>query len=182
MKPHHLLVAFTLVLPVSLSAQQAPPPPPLPSLAPFDWLDGTWRGEASIDTPGGTIKLTQTERSGQMLGGAVRLVEGRGYGAKGDLQFNALGAIYGKPDGKFEMHSWAQGRSGIFPVIPVDGGFDWEMPAGPMKIRYEARLVAGKWIETGYRVLADGTRIKFYRMELTRLGDSDWPTGGAVKP
>lgn len=182
MKTRHLLAVLALVLPVSLSAQQAPPPATLPSLAPFDWLDGTWRGEASIETPGGTIKLTQTERSGRMLDGAVRLVEGRGYGAKGDLQFNALGAIYAKPDGTFEIHSWAQGRSGVFPVTPVDSGFDWEVPAGPIKIRYEARKVAGKWVETGYRVMANGNRIQFYRMELTRLRDSDWPAGGAVKP
>lgn len=184
MKPRHLLAALALglALPASLAAQHGPPPPTLPSLAPFDWLDGTWRGVATIDTPGGTITLTQTERSGSMLGGAVRLVEGRGHGADGDLQFNAMGVIFARPDGTFAMHSWAQGRNGIYPVTPVEGGFDWEIPAGPMTIRYEARLTDGKWVETGYRVTPDGTRTRFYRMELSRTGATDWPAGGAVAP
>lgn len=182
----HLSLAIVLALAPTLmaaplGAQGAPHAPATPSLAPFAWMDGAWRGEATIDMPGGRIKLTQTERSGTMLGGAVRVIEGRGYGPKGDLQFNAMGVIYARPDGSFAMHSWAQGREGIFPIKLVEGGFDWEMPAGPMTIRYEARLVGGKWTERGFRIVPGKAPTEFYRMELSRVGVAKgWPAAGAI--
>ena len=44
----------------------------------LSWMDGVWRGSAVTTRPGGVkITVTQTERSGPLLGGAVRVVEGR---------------------------------------------------------------------------------------------------------
>jgi len=184
MKYFPLAIALALapaILTAPLGAQSAPHAPATPSLAQFAWMDGAWRGEATIDMPTGRITLTQTERSGTMLGGAVRMVEGRGYGPKGDLQFNAFGIIFSRPDGTYAMHSWAQGRERIFPVTLIEGGFAWEMPAGPMTIRYEARLLNGKWTERGYRSMSGKPRVEFYRMELTRVGSADgWPANGAI--
>lgn len=181
-------ISLALVLSAALLAQGKPlaaqdqhQAAPAQGMAQFDWMDGAWRGEATIDMPSGRIKLIQTERSGRLLGGAIRLVEGRGYGPEGDLQFNAAGVIFARADGTLAMHSWAQGREGIFPITPIEGGFAWEMPAGPMTIRYEARLVDGKWVERGYRAMPGRPQIEFYRMELGRVGTADgWPAAGAI--
>lgn len=173
-------LAAALLAGAPLGAQHAPPPPTTPSLAPFDWLNGAWRGTATIETPQGKITLTQTERFGPMLNGAVRLIEGRGHGPKGNVQFNAVAVLYGRPDGTYAMHSWAQGREGIYPIKLQSEGFDWEIPAGSMAIRYEVRCKDGKWVETGYRIASGKPPVQFYSMELTRVGNSDW-NAGAVR-
>ncbi|MCE2842280.1 MAG: DUF1579 domain-containing protein [Novosphingobium sp.] len=172
-----LTAVVGLVMAKPAVAQSAPPPQPTPSLTIFDWLNGAWRGTATVETPNGTHTLTQTERFGPMLGGAVRLIEGKGYGPNGEVQFNAMAVLYGLPDGSYAMHSWAQGRQGIYPVKPQADGFDWEIPAGPMSIRYEARRREGKWVETGYRIMPGKPPVPFYRMELTRIGEVDWAAG-----
>lgn len=173
-------LAAALLTAAPLGAQHAQLQPASPSLAPFDWLNGAWRGTATIETPQGTVTLTQSERFGPMLGGAVRLIEGRGYGPKGDVKFNAFAVLFGRPDGTYAMHAWAQGREGIYQVKLQSEGFDWEIPAGPITIRYEARRIGGKWIETGYRIVPGKPPVQFYRKELTRIGNANW-NAGAVK-
>jgi hypothetical protein len=49
-----------------------------------------------------------------------------------------------------------------------------------MTIRYTATIKDGKWRELGDRVLPGKDPFRFYEMELTRVGDSDWPAAGAV--
>lgn len=96
--------------------------------------------------------LTQAERVGTMLDGAVRVVEGRGYEADGTLSFNAFGVISFDPaKGAYSMRSHAMGNSGDLPVTVTADGFSWEIPAGPMTIRYTAVVKDGTWVETGGR-------------------------------
>ena len=78
------------------------------------------------------------------------------------------------------MRSYAQGRSGDFSFTPTADGFQWEIPAGPMTIRYTAVVKDGSWHEVGDRVLPDGQAVRFFEMNLSRLGDSDWPAAGAI--
>src|SRR5262245_31119125 len=54
------------------------------ALEPLQMLDGLWRGSAKVVRPDGKeAEITQTERSGSLLSGSIRLIEGRGYGADG---------------------------------------------------------------------------------------------------
>jgi len=147
-------------------------------------MDGVWRGAASISMgPDGKHEITQTERVGSFLDGSVKVVEGRGYEADGTVSFNALGIISYDPESKsYTMHSYAQGNVGDFVLTPTDDGYSWEIPAGPMKIKYTATIKDGTWIETGDRVLPGKEPVRFLEMKLERVGDTDWPSAGAVKP
>lgn len=151
------------------------------ALKPFDWMTGEWRGAAVYQTPEGAIQLVQTERVGPLLGGSVRVVEGRGYLPDGSTGFNALAVIHFDPVTKaYSLSSFAEGRKGVFPITPVSGGFDWEIAAGPATIRYQARLRDGKWIETGERIMSGRPPMRFFEMTLERIGVGTWPAGTPV--
>ena len=51
-----------------------------------------------------------------------------------------------------------------------------------MTIRYTAVIEDGTWHEFGDRVMPGKDPIRFFEMNLTRVGDTDWPAGGAIKP
>lgn len=107
--------------------------------------------------------------------------EGRGYGEDGELEFNALAVTsYDPATGAYSMRSYAQGRTGDFVVTPTEDGFQWEIPAGPMTIRYEAVAKDGTWTEVGDRIAPGQDPIRFIEMTLTRAGDTDWPSAGAL--
>jgi hypothetical protein len=154
------------------------------AMASLSFIDGIWRGQAWILLPSGEKQaITQTERVGSMLDGTVRVLEGRGYDADGKVAFRALGVISHDPaDRVYRLHSYAQGRAGDFVLTPTADGFTWDIPAGPMKIRYTAVIRDGTWNEVGERILPGKEPARFFEMNLTRLGDSDWPEAGAVGP
>lgn len=153
-------------------------------LAKLAHMDGVWRGTAWTMLPSGEKHtVTQTERIGPFLGGTVRMIEGRGYEADGSVGFNALGVISYRPDQKaYNFHAYAQGNAGDFVLTPTADGYMWEIPAGPMTIRYTASIKDGKWREVGDRILQGKEPVRFFEMELTRIGDTDWPAGGAIPP
>lgn len=148
----------------------------------FANLDGIWRGPAKMTLPNGQQhEITQTERVGNFLDGSVKLVEGRGYELDGKVSFNALGVISYDPVGKvYTMHSNAQGYTGNFVLTPVPDGFSWEIPAGPMTIKYTATVRDGVWHEVGDRVTPGKEPVRFFDMKLKRLGSTSWPAGDPV--
>jgi hypothetical protein len=150
----------------------------------FAILDGVWRGSAWYMQPSGEKhQLTQTERVGPFLDGSVKVIEGRGYDGDGRVSFNALGIIsFNAQTNTYSIHSYAQGQAGDFVITPTDEGYQWEIPAGPMKIRYNAIFSDNTWKEVGERVSPDGTSIVFYEMTLNRIADTDWPSAGAIAP
>ena len=148
-------------------------------------LDGEWRGPAKTLLNDGTWHtITQTERVGPMLDGAVKVIEGRGYEADGSVSFNAFAVISYDPDRKtYSMRSYTSGRQGDYPIVPTSTGFRWEIQAGPqMKIEYEATVKDGVWTEVGTRVPANGPAVKFIEFSVTRLKDATWPAAGVVTP
>jgi hypothetical protein len=148
------------------------------------WMDGVWRGPAVTTGPGGRrIEVTQTERSGPLLDGAVHVVEGRGYNADGSTGFNALGIISYDPDkAAYSMRSYAMGQVGDFPMTLTETGAVWTIPAGPATIRYTITAKDGVWHEVGERVVEGQPPMPFFEMTLKRVGDSAWPTAGAIPP
>lgn len=183
------LALLALALPAVATAQGRPDPEAAlaaqrEAMAKLAMLDGEWRGTAWTITPSGEKHtMTQTERVGTMLGGSVRVIEGRGYEADGRVGFNAFAVISYQPDKQaFSMRSYAGGRAGDFAVTPTADGFTWEIPAGPMTIRYTATVKDGKWREVGDRIAPGKEPVRFLEMDLARIGDSSWPAGGAVPP
>lgn len=153
----------------------------LDALAPFD---GAWRGPArTLNRNGQFVELIQTERVGPLLSGAIRLVEGRGHSKDGTVRFNALGIFSFNADvGKYNFHSYAMGHEGDFPLTVVPGGFTWEVPAGPAKIRYSAKVEGDEWIETGDRLVDGQPPMRIFEMRLRRVGSTDWPQAGGIAP
>ena len=147
-------------------------------------MDGVWRGPAWTILPSGEKhNVTQTERIGPFLDGTVKVIEGRGYDESGKVTFNAFGTISYNADGdRFTMHSYVFGNVGDFTLTPSADGFVWEIPAGSVTIRYTAVVKDGTWKEVGDRVAPGKDPVRFFEMNLKRVGDTDWPAGGAIGP
>ena len=167
--------------------QQAFNPQPLiaaqkDAMAPLSFMDGTWRGEArTTGMDGKQHVVSQTERVGPLLDGAIKLIEGRGYMADGSTAFNAFAVLsWDVQKQAYNFRSHAMGHAGDFKFNRTDDGFAWEIPAGPMTMRYTATIKDGTWHEVGERIIEGQPPVRFFEMTLKRIGDSDWPTAGAV--
>lgn len=154
------------------------------SMLKLSFMDGVWRGPAWTILPSGERHtITQTERIGPFLDGSVKVIEGRGYDPDGRVTFNAFGTIsYDPAKGVYTMHSYAQGNVGDFVLTPATDGYVWEIPAGPATIRYTAKIKDGSWREVGDRILPGKEPVRFFEMNLERIGDTTWPAAGAVSP
>ena len=147
-------------------------------------MDGVWRGPAwTILQSGDKHTITQTERIGPFLDGSVKVIEGRGYDSDGKVTFNAFGTVsYNPATHVYTLHSYAQGQAGDFVLTPTSDGYVWEIPAGPMTIRYTAVIKEGAWREVGDRIMPGREPVRFFEMNLKRIGDTNWPAAGPVSP
>ena len=191
MKLHRLVAVFALTLcslgagrlahaqvdPQAMAAQKE-------AMKALAMMDGVWRGPAWTILPSGEKhNITQTERIGPFLDGAVKVIEGRGYDADGSVAFNAFGTIsYDAAKKAYTLHSYALGRVGDFNLTPNAEGYVWEIPAGPMTIRYTCTIKNGEWLEVGDRIAPGQEPVRFFEMTLKRIGDTDWPAGGHIPP
>lgn len=182
------VAAALLAVPLTAVAQVPPQAAGTPSqraaMAALNQLDGLWRGEAVMSGPAGAVTITQTERVGPMLGGSIKVIEGRGYNPDGTTSFNAMAVIsWDDSTGRYAFRSWANGRSGDHPFESTPDGFRWELPAGPnARVEYVAVVQDGRWHEVGHYIVEGQPPRQVIEMNLTRIGDSSWPAGGAVDP
>lgn len=146
--------------------------------------DGIWRGDATVyNADGSTLQLIQTERVGPLLGGTLRVIEGRGYMPNGTLTFNAFAVISFTPStGRYTFRSYAQGYAGDFPLEVSDDGFSWSIQTGSATLRYTSTNRGGVWTEVGERLEAGKPPQKTFEMQLRRVSNTDWPASGAVGP
>ena len=154
------------------------------AMQPLAFMDGVWRGTAwTVLQSGEKHNITQTERIGPFLDGSVKVIEGRGYDPDGKVTFNAFGTIsYNPATHVYTLHSYAQGNVGDFVLTPKADGYVWEIPAGSMTIRYTAVIKDGAWREVGDRIMPGKEPVRFFEMNLKRVGDTKWPADGAVSP
>ena len=154
------------------------------AMAPLAYMDGEWRGTAITTLPDGSKhSITQTERIGPLLDGSVRVIEGRGHEPDGRISFNAFGIVYfdsARQVLRFQAH--AMGMSGDYSFTPTADGYIWEIPAGPVAIRYTTTIHGDHWHEVGDRIMPGMPEQRFFEMNLKRIGDSTWPAAGAVAP
>ena len=184
-----VLLIMTAGLSLNASGQGRPDPAKLiaaerEAMIPLAFMDGIWRGTAWTVLPSGEKHtITQTERIGSFLDGSVKVIEGRGYDPDGKVTFNAFGTIsYNPATRAYTLHSYAQGNVGDFVLTPSADGYVWDIPAGPMTIRYTAVVKEGAWREVGDRITPGKEPVRFFEMNLKRAGDTDWPAAGAVSP
>ena len=183
------LAALTLGLSLTAFGQARPDPVTLiaaqrDAMAPLAYMDGVWRGPAWTILPSGEKRtITQTERIGPFLDGSVKVIEGRGYDANGNVSFNAFGTISFNPaKGVYTLHSYAMGNVGDFVLTPKADGYVWEIPAGPMTIRYTAVIKDGAWREVGDQIVPGKEPVRIFEMNLKRVGDTNWPAAGTISP
>ena len=186
-KPVALLFSFCMLFSTSIAFAQTPDSAALLSaqreaLAAFSRMDGVWRGPAwTMMSNGEKHHITQTERIGPLLDGTIKLIEGRGYDPDGRTTFNAFGVIAFDPAKRtYTLRSHAQGRYGEFAIKPTADGYVWEIPAGPMTIRYTATIKDGVLREVGDRIVEGKEPARFFEMALTRVSDSAWPGAGTI--
>lgn len=194
MRHKHQLAAFAfLLVTIGLSAtaycQERQDPATMiaaqrEAMLPLAFMDGVWRGAAWTILPSGQKhNITQTERIGPFLDGSIKLMEGRGYEPDGRVGFNAFAILfYNQSTRTYTLHSHAQGYVGDFVLKPTADGYVWEIPAGPMIIRYTAVIKDGAWREVGDRIMPGKEPVRFFEMNLKRVGDSAWPSAGAIPP
>src|SRR5215831_5852385 len=183
------LMIVPVIVPPGAPGQERPDPAAQvaaqrEALAAFAFMDGVWRGPASTVLPSGeTRSVTQTERIGPFLDGSLKVIEGRGYDAGGKVSFNAFAVISYNPATRvYTMRSYAQGNVGDFTIQRKADGYSWEIPAGPMTIRYTATIKDGTLREIGERIAPGKDPVRFFEMTLKRVGDTDWPAAGAISP
>ena len=193
-KPKHLdrfalfgLVMITVGMALSVFSQGRPDSAALiamqrDAMKQFALMDGVWRGPAWTILPSGEKhSVTQTERIGPFLDGSIKVIEGRGYNADGSVGFNAFGIIsYNPATHVYTLHSHALGQVGDFVIKPTSDGYTWEIPAGPMTIRYTGVIKDGALREVGDRIAPGKEPVRFFEMNLKRVGYTNCPAAGAI--
>jgi hypothetical protein len=181
------LLLACLALPSTTFAAEPPDvaarlEPQRQAMRPLALLDGTWRGPAFVTLPDGRKReLVQTERVGSFLGGSIKVIEGRGHGPDGSIEFNAFAIVSFSPQtGRYGFRSYAQGYAGDYAFEVRPDGFAWTLQAGAATVRHTAVIRDGRWTEIGERLVDGQPPQRIFEMTLQRLGDTDWPAGGAV--
>jgi hypothetical protein len=180
-----MIVGLSFVVP----AQERPSPTALvaaqrDAMLRLAYMDGVWRGPGWTILPSGEKHtFTQTERIGPFLDGSVKVIEGRGYDPDGKVTFNAFGTIsFNLATKVYTLHSHAMGNVGDFVLALTSDGYTWDIPAGPMTIHYRTVIKNGAWSEVGDRIVSGKEPVRFFEMNLKRVGDTDWPAAGAISP
>lgn len=170
-------------------APKVQPVKPTPGLAAamakLDFMRGVWAGPAKgVGMDGKPYAVTQTERMGRMLGGDIVVIEGRGYMSDGSTGFNAFAVVSFDPRSqKYELRSYAQGQAGTFELKLTADGYVWEIPAGPDAIiRFTATVKDKHWREVGEYIAKGKPAMQTFEMNLTRVGETDWPLATPVPP
>ena len=94
----------------------------------------------------------------------------------------SFGALRQVLEATHTLHSYAQGNVGDFALNRTADGYVWEIPAGPMTIRYTAVIKNGTWLEVGDRIMPGKEPVRIFEMNLKRVGDTNWPAAGTISP
>lgn len=151
----------------------------------LSWMDGEWVGEATVFMgPGAGERHPHTERIGPMLGGSIKVIEGRSAdGPDGAPVFNAFAVVsWDDANDRYMMRSYANGQAGDFPLEATADGFSWATPARGGEVRYVTTFRDGEWVEIGHFVMPGRDPMKVIELRLRRRGDTDWPAGDPVVP
>ena len=186
MNPRHAAAVLLVGIAFGAAAQERRDPTAVmaaqrEAMAALAFMDGVWRGPATTVLPSGDKHaITQTERIGPLLGGTVKVIEGRGYEPDGKTTFNALGVIsydVGPRRTRCARTRWAcRGTSrSCSRATASRGRFQRDRSRSGSAV-----VKDGTWTEVGDRIAPGKDPVRFFEMKLTRVGDSDWPGAGAI--
>lgn len=183
-----LAACVLLAVPAAASAQAMQPAGTAEqrqAMQTLSWMDGEWVGEATVSmAPGQTSTHPHTERIGPMLGGSIKVIEGRSVGGPdGTPAFNAFAVLsWDDASDRYMMRSYANGQAGDFPLEATADGFSWTAPARGGEMRYVTTFRDGEWVELGHFVMPGREPMQVIELRLRRRGDTDWPAGDPVIP
>jgi len=183
-----LAACFLIAVPAAASAQALYPAGTAEqreAMQTLSWMDGEWVGEATVSMgPGQTSTHPHTERIGPMLGGSIKVIEGRSVGGPdGAPAFNAFAVVsWDDAADRYTMRSYANGQVGDFPLEATADGFTWTAPARGGEMHYVTTFRDGEWVETGAFVMPGREPMQVIELRLRRRGDSSWPAGDPVVP
>jgi len=182
-----LVASVALAVPAAASAQAVLPagtPEQRQAMQALSWMDGEWVGETTVLMGPGAGTHPHSERIGPMLGGSIKVIEGRSAsGPDGVPGFNAFAVVsWDDASDRYMMRSYANGHAGDFPLEASAGGFSWTAPAPGGEIRYVTTFRDGEWVETGHFVMPGRDPMKVVELRLRRRGDTTWPAGDPVLP
>lgn len=174
-------------VPATASAQAMQPagtPEQRQAMQTLSWMDGEWVGEATVSMgPGRTSTHSHTERIGPMLGGSIKVIEGRSTDADGSVAFNAFAVVsWDDATDAYVMRSYANGQAADFPLEATADGFRWSTPSRGGEMRYVTVFSDGEWVETGHFVMPGRDPMKVIELRLRRRGDTGWPAAHPVIP
>jgi hypothetical protein len=161
-----------------IAAQQA-------AMARLANMDGAWQGTGWMaDRPGEPPRrMTMMYRVGLVLDRTTRVIEIRGYLADGSLGFHAFNTLgFDADSARYTMNARAGGRSGAFEFEPTPNGFVWRIGSKDAGLHYTASFANGEWKEVGQSVTPGRKTETVSEFTVRRLGDTDWPDGGAPSP
>lgn len=182
-----LAAGFLLAVPTLASAQTMQPAGTAEqrdAMQTLAWMDGEWVGEATVSMgPGGTSTHPHTERIGPMLGGSIKVIEGRSTNDDGTVAFNAFAVVsWDDATDSYVMRSYANGQAADFPLEATADGFRWTIPNRGGEMRYVTVFRDGQWIETGDFVMPGRDPMRVIELRLRRRGDTGWPAADPVIP
>ena len=148
------------------------------------WMDGEWVGEATVSMgPGRTSTHAHTERIGPMLGGSIKVIEGRSTNDDGTVAFNAFAVVsWDDATDSYVMRSYANAQAADCPLQATADGFRWSTPGRGGEIRYVTTFRDGEWVETGDFVMPGRDPMRVIELRLRRRGDTGWPAADPVIP
>jgi hypothetical protein len=153
------------------------------AMAPLAGFNGLWRGEAWSLIDGERASRTVTVRVGMALAGATQFMEIRSFDRAEALVFHALNNVAFKAEeARYLIQARAEGRFGAFPFRPTSDGYVWELIFDGRGLRYTGTLRDGIWKEVTERVTPDRAPEAIAEFSIQRIGDTDWPAGGAMQP
>jgi hypothetical protein len=141
------------------------------ALEKLKFLEGKWKGEATITTTEGeTIKIVQTEDVQYKLEGTVMLIEGTGRDEKGKIVFNALAVVSFEPATKiYRIRAWNNGNSIETEFKVGKETFEWGFEMGPVKVVHKMNIdEKRRWSELSEAKTPDGKTVYSIRMLLSR--------------
>lgn len=183
-----MVACLTLAVPPAASAQETLPAGTAEqrqAMQALSWMDGEWVGEATIFMgPGAGGGHPHTERIGPMLGGSIKVIEGRSIGGPdGAPAFNAFAIVsWDDANDRYVMRSYANGHAGDFPLEATADGFNWATPARGGEMRYVTTFKDDEWVEIGHFVMPGRDPMKVIELRLRRRGDTGWPAADPVIP
>jgi hypothetical protein len=170
-----LLAAALISISLSLAAQQPASNSvevQREAMRKLSFLAGHWSGPANIARgPGEALHLTQTEDVDYKLDGLVLLVEGKGTGADGKVQFSALATIaYDDASQTYRFRAYHDGHYLDTELSVPANGFSWGFMAGPAHIVNTMHLTGkGEWEEITEATVGGNPPHRSVDMLLQRL-------------